>query len=157
MSNTENDITIRKGKEADFPNVIELIREFSEFQKMPEKMNNTVARMKSEKAYFHFFVAEANTSEVIGYATYFYAYFTWIGKSLYMDDLYVKPVYRGKGIGKRLMQSVFEVAKSENCKKLRWQVSEWNKPAIEFYKSMGAQVDDVELNCDLWLKPDTTL
>lgn len=150
MSSNEVNISIRGGREEDFFSVIQLIQEFSEFQKMPEKMSNSVSLMKTEKEYFHCFVAETGKSEIIGYATYFYAYFTWTGKSLYMDDLYVKPEFRGRGIGKKLMQAVFNVALEGGCKKVRWQVSQWNKPAIAFYKSLGAQIDDTELNCDLW-------
>jgi len=68
---------------------------------------------------------------------------------LYMDDLYVRPDFRGAGVGTKLINEVIAFAKAENCKKLRWQVSEWNQPAIDFYKSLGANVDAVESNCDL--------
>jgi len=66
-----------------------------------------------------------------------------------MDDLYVKPDYRGNGVGIMLIKKVIDFAKAEKCKKLRWQVSEWNQPAFDFYKSLGATVDSIESNCDL--------
>jgi GNAT superfamily N-acetyltransferase len=69
-----------------------------------------------------------------------------------MDDLYVKPAYRGKGIGKRLLNQVIDFAKQTGCHKLHWQVSSWNQPAIEFYQSLGATIDPVESNCDLVFK-----
>lgn len=70
---------------------------------------------------------------------------------MYMDDLYVKRDFRGNGLGTKLIKKVIEKAKSDKCNKLRWQVSEWNQPAINFYKNLGATVDSVESNCDLSL------
>jgi GNAT superfamily N-acetyltransferase len=87
--------------------------------------------------------------EILGYVTYFFGYYTWIGKSLYMYDLYVRPVFWGAGVGIKLINEVITFAKTENCKKIRWQVSKWNHPAIDFYKSLEANVDTLESNCDL--------
>jgi GNAT superfamily N-acetyltransferase len=143
--------TIRPIQVTDFPALMDMVKEFSDFQKMPDKMLNSIEQMNAESEYLNGFVVERESGELVGYTTYFYAYFTWIGKSMYMDDLYVKPEHRGKGLGQKLINSVIEKAKSDNCKKVRWQVSEWNKNAIEFYKSLGAMVDAVELNCDYWL------
>lgn len=68
-----------------------------------------------------------------------------------MDDLYVKPEFRINGIGTKLINKVIEFAKDSKCHKLRWQVSKWNKPAIDFYKKIGATIDYIERNCDLIL------
>jgi GNAT superfamily N-acetyltransferase len=144
-------LTLRKIEETDFTDLIALFHEFATFEKHPEKMINSVAQMNAEKAHINGFVVVNETHEIIGYATCFFAYFTWIGKSMYMDDLYVKPEFRGQGIGTRLINSVIDMAKTEHCKKLRWQVSEWNHPAIDFYKSLGADISPVESNCDLIL------
>lgn len=114
-------------------------------------MINSVEQMTEESDYVNGFVVENDSGELIGYATCFYAYFTWIGKSLYMDDLYVKPDYRRQGLGQKLIDSVINKAKLDKCKKVRWQVSNWNQNAIDFYKSIGATVDSVESNCDYWL------
>ena len=81
----------------------------------------------------------------------FFAYFTWSGRSLYLDDLFVKEAYRGQQIGKRLLGAVVDFASEEQCKKVKWQVSRWNTEAQEFYKKFGAVIDDVEWNCDLVL------
>jgi len=142
-------VTIRKIDERDFLVLISLFKEFALFEKLPEKMTNSVEQMLREKEYFTGFVALNDADEIVGYATYFFGYYTWIGKSLYMDDLYVRPDFRGAGVGTKLISEVIAFAKAENCKKLRWQVSEWNQPAIDFYKSLGANVDAVESNCDL--------
>lgn len=142
-------ISIRKGEERDFDQIHNLFNEFSVFQKMPEKMTNTVDLMVQEKDFFNCFVAvNAKENRIIGYASYFYAYYTWIGKSMYIDDIFVMEQFRKQGIGKKLIEEVFGLARKENCKKVRWQVSNWNKNAISFYKSLGAIVDNIELNCD---------
>jgi len=144
-------MTIRKIEEKDFAELIALFHEFALFEKLPDKMTNSVTQMKAEKEYLHGFVAVSESDTIVGYVTYFFAYYTWTGKSLYMDDLYITREFRGLGMGTRLIREVIDFAKSNDCKKLRWQVSEWNKPAIEFYQSLGATVDSVESNCDLIL------
>jgi len=143
------DIHIRKIEEMDYESLILLFREFALFEKLPDKMTNSLEQMLEEKDHLSGFVAVNTQNEIIGYVTYFFAYYTWTGKSLYMDDLYVRPEFRAKNVGTKLINRVIAFAKTENCRKLRWQVSEWNQPAIEFYKSMGADIDSVESNCDL--------
>lgn len=145
------EITIRDANETDYPQIVDLFKDFATFEKLPEKMINSVERMMKEKDFFNCFVAVTSDGRIIGYATYFFCYYTWIGKSLYMDDLYVTPEYRANGIGKKLIDRVIEFAKTSQCHKLRWQVSGWNKSAIEFYKNIGATIDNVEMNCDLML------
>lgn len=103
-------INIRKIRESDFPELIALFREFAVFEKLPDSMINTVEQMKDDKEYISGFVAVEKNSEIVGYVTFFFAYYTWIGKSLYMDDLYVKPEYRGKGIGTKLIRQVINYA-----------------------------------------------
>jgi GNAT superfamily N-acetyltransferase len=142
---------IREIQKSDYTHLIAMFKEFATFQKMPDKMTNSVERMNRESDLIHGFVIENDSGELVGYATCFYAYFTWVGKSLYMDDLYVKPEYRKKGLGKKLIESVIEKAKKDHCKKVHWQVSKWNQNAIDFYKILGAEIDDTESNCDYWL------
>jgi GNAT superfamily N-acetyltransferase len=144
-------ITIRKAATTDFEQIVNLFKEFATFEKHPEKMANSVKQMMDEKDFFNCFVAENSDKRIIGYATWFYAYFTWTGKSLYMDDLYVQPEYRNHGIGRRLINTVIDFARSSGCHKMHWQVSSWNDPAIGFYKSLGAEIDHTEMNCDLIL------
>lgn len=142
-------INIRTAEISDYPEILELFREFSLYQKLAERMKNTLDRMKEESAFFNCFVAEDSGGKIIGYTTWFFTYFTWSGKGMYIDDLYVKPEYRGTGIGKLLLNRVIGLARANKCHKLRWQVSWWNKPAIAFYEKMGAEIDDLEKNCDL--------
>ena len=141
-------ITIRKASTQDFPAILSLIKELAEFEKAPEKVTNSVGQMENEKDLFGCFVAETEESGIAGMALYFFAYYTWVGKSLYLDDIYVKKEFRGHKIGTELLKKVFEVANEEGCKRVRWQVLNWNKPAIEMYRKCGADIDDEWLNCD---------
>ena len=141
------EVTIRKGKEEDLPAVLGLVKELAEFEKAPGQVINTVDKMTEEQKYFDFFVAELN-GEIIAMALYFFAYYTWVGKSLYLDDIYVKKQHRGKKVGMKLLKEVFNVAEKENCNRIRWQVLNWNKDAITFYKKINAEIDDEWLNCD---------
>jgi len=138
---------IRKGTEQDFPQILALIKELALFEKAPQEVTNTVEKMQNEKDLFEFFVAEKD-GEIIGMALYFFAYFTWKGKSLYLDDLYVKQDKRGGGVGSKLLRKIFEVAKEHNVDRLRWQVLDWNEPAIELYDKIGATLDKEWINCD---------
>ena len=147
----KNDILTRDINESDYEQVLRLFHEFSAFEQLPEKMINSSEKMKKEKEFFHCLVAETANKKIIGYASYFFCYYTWIGKSLYLDDLFVRSEYRGKGIGTDLIHKVIEKAKETGCHKVRWQVSKWNKPAIDFYTNIGAEINDVNLNCDLVL------
>ena len=144
-------LTIRNAVPGDYPRILELFREFSEYQKLPHRMKNNLERMNEEKDFIHAFVAEKDDKEIIGYGTWFFTYFTWSGKGMYIDDLYVRSDYRGTGVGTMLMDRIIKMAKESKCHKLRWQVSTWNKSAIDFYKKLGAEIDNLEKNCDLEL------
>lgn len=140
---------IRKAENADFAHILELIKELADFELSLDKVINQVNFMEQEQNLFGCFVAEdKNTKEIIGIALYFFAYYTWTGKSLYLEDLYVKDKYRGRGIGQKLLENIFSLAKKENCRRLRWQVLKWNKDAIKLYEKLGAKIDGEWYNCD---------
>ena len=142
-------IHIEPIREKDFEELISLFQEFAVFEKQPEMMINTVEKIREQKEFFLGFVGRDDHGNLLGYVTYFFAYYTWVGKSLYMDDLYVKEEYRGKGVGSSLIHKVITFAKEQKCSRLRWQVSSWNNPAISFYESLGAEINKTEMNCDL--------
>ena len=144
-------ILIRQAVEADFSGVLALIKGLAEFQHEPHKVTNSVEQMVADKDLFNCLIAEDESGNIAGIATYFYAYYTWSGKSLYLDDLYVSEPCRGQKIGSMLLEEIIKIAKSSGCRKMRWQVSNWNQHAIEFYKKLGASIDEVEINCDLEL------
>jgi GNAT superfamily N-acetyltransferase len=145
-------IKIRKAKEEDFVNIFSLIEELALFEKAPEKLTNSVDQMIEEKNYIQCFVAETEAREIIGIAQYFFAYFTWSGKSMYLGDLYVKESYRSQKVGLNLFNKIIEVAKEENCKRLTWQVLKWNKSAIEFFKKLGAEIDKEWIDFNIYSK-----
>ena len=149
MEKNNMSLKIRIAQESDFEKIHQINQEFSHFIKTPQKFKITVQQMIAEQEHFKILVVEKDDGEIVAFASTFIAWYSWIGKSLYLDDLYVLEAYRGNGLGSKLMNEVFELAKSQGCKKVKWQVSKWNHKAIDFYKSKGAEIDDVEINCDL--------
>ncbi len=142
-------VTIRKATEEDLPIILSLIHEFAAFQQTPQKVAITLRQMQEEANLFQCLVAENETKEIVGFASFFFAYYSWTGKALYLDDLYVTANHRKSGIGSGLLKAVIDLAKTENCRKVKWQVSQWNLNAIDFYKKIGAVTDNTEINCDL--------
>jgi len=142
---------IRLATENDFAAIHILNKEFAQFIKTPEKFIITLEQMVEEQEHFQCLVVENKEREIIGFATTFIAWYSWIGKSMYLDDLYIIEEYRGNKVGSQLMDAVFQLARDQNCKKVKWEVSKWNKNAIDFYKKTGAIIDEVNINCDLKL------
>jgi len=93
-------------------------------------------------------IAEDDNANIVAMALYYFAYYTWVGKSLYLDDLYVKEDYRGQNIGSQLLNSIFDAARAAKCKRVRWQVLDWNTPAIDLYHKAGATIEEQWSNCD---------
>ena len=104
--------------------------------------------MRNEKDLFQCYVAENDSNEIVGMAVFFFAYYVWIGKSLYLDALYVKESYRHKKIGSQLLNKIFELAKNESCKMVSCQVSNWNSTAIALYKKCGVSIDIKSSICE---------
>lgn len=145
-------ITIKRGITQDFPFVFALMQEFAAFQKTPEKLTVTLEQLIAEQNFFKCLVAETDDKKIAGFASFFFAYYSWSGKAIYLDDLYVSNFYRKQGIGKQLLNSIIDLAKREGCKNVRWLVSNWNLHAIEFYKKTGATIDETDISCNLGIK-----
>lgn len=146
-------IHIRKGNIQDIPAALQLVKELALYEKAPDEVEVTEEEMKQHylNNVFDFFVAELN-NEIVGTAIYYYKYSTWKGKCIYLDDIIVTEKHRNKGIGKKLLQAVIQLAHQEKVRKLEWQVLKWNTPAIEFYKQFNTIFDDEWLNCKLTQK-----
>lgn len=140
--------TIRKAEDADLPAIFILIQELAVFENGLDKVSNSLEQMQEEKDCFNCFVVENEDGKVIGMALYYFVYYTWVGKSLYLEDLIVSEAYRGNGIGTLLLDKIIKTAKTENCKRLRLQVLHWNQPAIDLYQKSGFKVDKEWYNCD---------
>lgn len=143
--------TIIKGTKKDLPAVLSFIKKLHKLEKSKLPPTNTVRLMEKEQKFFDFIVAK-NNNKIIGTAIFFFAYFTYTGKSLYLEVLFVKDEYRNKGIGSKLLKKVFEIAKKEHCTRLRWQVDKENKEAIRYYQKRGASISSTSLNCDFHQK-----
>ncbi|KAH0945136.1 hypothetical protein HN011_002930 [Eciton burchellii] len=134
------EIIIRKAKREDCAAIRALIQELADFEKMSDQPRIDYKTLERDGFDEHplFFCNVATFDEkLIGYALFFYTYSTWRGKSMFMDDLYVTPQFRGKHVGIRLLKSVAKEAVENNCCRLDFMVLKWN-PATEFYKIQGA-------------------
>ena len=138
-------MNIRKATKNDMPQVLELIQELAVFEKEPDAVVVTVDDLVrdgfSENPLFQCFVAEVD-GEIIGMALYYYRYSTWKGKTIHLEDLIVKESKRGTGAGFALYKEIIKQGKSENVRRIEWNVLDWNTPAIDFYEKSGAKVLD---------------
>lgn len=137
-------LDVRPAVETDVPVLLRLIRELADYEKLTdlvvaseEKLLKTLFGGKR--------VAEALVGSVegepVGMAIYFQNYSTFLAKpGLYLEDLYVQPAHRGKGLGKALITAVARIAVERRCGRYEWTVLDWNTPAIEFYESLGAEM-----------------
>ena len=152
---TTTSMTIRKGTPSDLTQVFELVKELAEYEKALHEVENSVERMNEdafgEKPIFDFFVAEEK-GEIQGIAIFYFRYSTWKGKAVYLEDLVVRKEKRGAGIGKQLLDAIVQEAKDVDARQVMWQVLDWNEPAINFYKKLGADLDEEWINCKLDLK-----
>lgn len=150
---------IRSATAADIPLILELIQELAIYEKEPDAAVATAEDLKrdgfGENPYFHVLIAETEHigkegPEMVpaGFAFYFYTYSTWAGRpTLYLEDLFVRPIYRGLGLGKALLAELARLALEKNCARMQWQVLDWNKPAIEFYQAIGTKILKEWLPC----------
>lgn len=137
-------LTIRPATPDDVPLIKQFIRDLAEYERAPEQAVATEEDLLRDGFGPHpkyRCVLAFWEGQPAGFAFFFYNYSTWQGQpGLYLEDLFVKPVFRGKGIGKALLLHLAKIAVDENCGRFQWQVLDWNTPAIDFYKSLGAQV-----------------
>jgi GNAT superfamily N-acetyltransferase len=136
--------TVREAKKGDEGEILRLITELAVYEKMLDEVVNTEEMLRdmlfSDNPLIFAFIAEIDeTNKAVGFALYFYNYSTFVGKKgLYLEDLFVEPEYRGKGIGKALFTRLAQESVKQDCGRFEWQVLDWNTPSIDFYKSMGA-------------------
>lgn len=147
-------VTIREALPGDEHILIDLIKGLAEFEKdlaavenTPEKLARDLFDLKRCEA----LIAEQNGS-VIGFTLFYTSYSTWKGPCMYLEDLYIVPEARGSGAGGMLFDRVVEIAKERNFSRMDWQILDWNKPAIEFYKKRNAQIDEEWLNGRLFFR-----
>jgi GNAT superfamily N-acetyltransferase len=137
-------LNIRQATATDIPLILQFIHDLAEYEKAPEQAVATAEDLRrdgfSSNPKFRVLIAEWS-GEPAGFALFFYHYSTWRGKpTLFLEDLFVQPRFRKLGIGKALLVYLAKLAVDENCGRFEWQVLNWNTPAIDFYKSLGAVV-----------------
>lgn len=137
-------IAIRPAVAADVPLILALIRDLAAYEREPDAVVATEADLLrdgfGEAPRFHVLLAERD-GEPAGFAFYFFSYSTWRGRpALYLEDLFVRPAYRGYGLGKALMARLARIAVDQGCPRFVWEVLDWNEPALRFYASIGAEV-----------------
>lgn len=144
---------IRKAIVEDATFILEMIKELAHFEKAPEKVTLQLEQLIQdgfgENPLYEAIIIYDENGESIGFGLYYNRYSTWKGKSLYLEDLYIKPSARGRGYGKRVMHYLKEHAITTGCSRFEWQVLEWNEPAIRLYEKLGAEIDAEWMNCRL--------
>jgi GNAT superfamily N-acetyltransferase len=141
-----SEIVIRHAVETDVPLILGLIRELSVYEKLVHEVVATEEALKlqlfGEKRYAEVNLAFFN-NEPAGFALFFHNFSTFLAKpGIYLEDLYVHEHLRGNGIGKALLVNLFKIANERGCGRVEWSVLDWNTPAIDFYKSLGAAAKD---------------
>ena len=134
---------IRKAKHEDMESVLKLITELAVFEKEPDAVKITVNDLIDngfkEHPSFYLYLAEME-GVIVGMALFYHRFSTWEGASLHLEDLIVTEQHRQKGIGKALYDKVLNFALENGINRVEWVVLDWNKPAVDFYKSTGATV-----------------
>ena len=151
--NIIENLTVRRAVASDCPRLLELIQGLADYEKMPDDVTVDLGHFVDsgfgEAPVWWAFVAEEN-GHIHGFALYFIRYSTWKGQQMYLEDIYVDPPARGKGIGRKLFDRLIEEARERKFNAIKWQALKWNEPAINFYrKYYGAQFDDEWINCGI--------
>lgn len=138
--------TIRPAVPADAPLIVELIRGLADYEKLLDQMETTEERLRAtlfpmdgQPPVAHCVIGEVDGTPA-GFALYFFNYSTFLARpGLYLEDLFVRPEFRGRGLGKALLVHLARIAHQRGCGRMEWAVLDWNTSAIEFYESLGAR------------------
>jgi GNAT superfamily N-acetyltransferase len=142
MKTEPKNFTIRSATVADVPIIFQLIRDLATYERAPNEVRATETQLTDvlfgEKPVAEVLLAFEDDMP-IGFAVFFHNFSTWLGKpGLYLEDLFVKPEVRGKGYGRALLIHLAKIARDRSCGRMEWAVLDWNEPAIQFYKKIGA-------------------
>ena len=138
-------ITIRYARESDSPQILQFIRKLANYENMLDDVVATEDLLRKwifEKKKAEVIFAGEN-GESVGFALFFHNFSTFLGRAgIYLEDLFVEPEHRGKGVGKALLQRLAQITMERGCGRLEWSCLDWNKPSIDFYLSLGAMPMD---------------
>lgn len=143
---TTSKLTIRPASEADIAVILQLIRDLATYERAPNDVTATEGQLRTvlfgEKPSAEVRLAFEDKTPV-GFAVFFHNFSTWLGKpGLYLEDLFVKPEHRNKGYGRALLVDLAKIARDRGCGRMEWAVLDWNDPAIQFYRKLGAKPMD---------------
>jgi GNAT superfamily N-acetyltransferase len=140
---------VRRARPADVPRILELIKELADYERALDEVSATAdglrAALFADQPAVFAHVAEAVSAregdpEIVGFALWFVNFSTWLGShGIYLEDLYVAPAMRGRGVGKALLAELAAICVRRGYGRLEWWVLDWNEPAINFYRSIGAE------------------
>ncbi|HEX5235299.1 MAG TPA: GNAT family N-acetyltransferase [Silvibacterium sp.] len=134
---------IRPATPSDVPLILAFVRNLAEYERAPHAVTITEEEMLRDgfgpHPYYECLLADSDAAPA-GFALFFPVYSTWEGRSLHLEDLFVHPQFRGRGIGKSLLRHVAALAVERGCARLQWDVLDWNTPAIDFYRSIDAEM-----------------
>lgn len=139
-------VTIRPATESDVPQILAFIHALATYEREPDAVIATEEGLLRDgfgpSPYYRCLIADLDGCPA-GFALYFFNYSTWMGRpGIYLEDLFVPTEFRGLGIGKALLKKVAAIAVEKDCRRLQWEVLDWNTPAIDFYRAMGAEFLD---------------
>src|SRR3989454_5545388 len=144
--NSQNNFEIRPARVEDVPIILKLIRDLATYERAPKEVTTTEEQLVDvlfgEKPVAEVLLAFERKSPV-GFAVFFHNFSTWLGRpGLYLEDLFVRPEHRGKGYGRALLVHLAKIARDRGCGRMEWAVLDWNEPAIQFYRKLGAKPMD---------------
>ena len=137
-------MTIRDATAADVPEILAMIHELADYERAQHEVVATPdllteALFGPDPAVYALMAEDDETGEVVGFALWFLNFSTWLGRhGVYLEDLYVRPAHRGHGHGKDLLRTLARIAVERDYGRFEWWVLDWNEPALEFYRSIGA-------------------
>ena len=136
--------TVRTATESDVPALLAFIRELAEYEKLSHEVSATEGQLRATlfgpRPHAEALIACADDKPV-GFALYFHNYSTFLARpGLYLEDLFVRPAFRGQGIGKLLLTTIARLAVERGCGRYEWSVLDWNTPSIRFYEGLGAEM-----------------
>lgn len=146
-ASSRNPLTVRPMARADVPEVHAMLRELAEFENLIEMFEVSAADLErnffGERPLAEALVAEAADGGLVGYAMFFPTYSSFLGRAgIWLEDLYVRPDWRGAGVGRDLLARVVGLARERDCGRCEWCVLDWNRRAIDFYRRSGGQILD---------------
>jgi len=143
MANNKNELIIRKAKPEDIPVIFRLIKDLAHYEKISDQVTATEDLLRNnlfgKNQFVEVWMAEYQ-NKAAGYLIFYYNFSSFLAKAgLFIEDIFILPEFRCKGIGKKLLFKVIELAKERDCGRVEWNVLDWNEPAISFYKKTGAK------------------